>query len=35
MTTPNVVLLKGKRAAWGEALRGRWSVAGVVRPKEL
>ena len=36
MTTANVVLLEGKGATWGEALqRGRWSVVGVVRPKEL
>ena len=36
MTTANVVLLEGKGATWGEALqRGRWSLVGVVRPKEL
>ena len=35
ITTANVVLLKGKGATWGEALRGPWSVAGVVHPKEL
>jgi len=36
MTTANVVLLEGAGATWGQALqRGRWSVAGVVRPKEL
>ncbi len=36
MTTANVVLLEGEGATWGKALqRGRWSVAGVVRPKEL
>jgi len=36
MTTANAVLLEGKGATWGEALRrGRWSVVGVVRPKEL
>jgi len=36
MTTANVVLLEGKGATWGEALqRDRWSVIGVVRPKEL
>ena len=36
MTTASVVLLEGKGATWGDALRrGRWSVAGVVRPKEL
>jgi phosphohistidine phosphatase len=36
ITTANVVLLEGEGATWGEALRrGSWSVAGVVRPKEL
>jgi phosphohistidine phosphatase len=36
ITTANVVLLEGEGATWGEALqRGRWSVAGVVRPKEF
>jgi len=35
MTTANVVVLEGKGATWGEALRGRWTVVGVVRPKEL
>jgi phosphohistidine phosphatase len=36
ITTANVVLLEGKGATWGEALQhGRWSVVGVVRPKEL
>ncbi len=36
ITTANVVLLEGEGATWGEALqRGRWSVAGVVRPKEV
>ncbi len=36
ITTANVVLLKGEGATWGEALRrGSWSVAGIVRPKEL
>jgi phosphohistidine phosphatase len=35
ITTANVVLLQGKGATWGDALRGTWSVAGVVRPKEL
>jgi len=35
IATANVVLLQGEGATWGEALRGAWSVAGVVRPKEL
>ena len=36
ITTANVVLLEGEGATWREALqRGPWSVAGVVRPKEL
>ena len=36
ITTANVVLLKGEGATWGEALRRRpWSVAGILRPKEL
>jgi phosphohistidine phosphatase len=36
ITTANVVLLEREGATWGEALRrGSWSVAGVVRPKEL
>jgi phosphohistidine phosphatase SixA len=35
ITTANVVLLEGEGATWGEALRGPWSVAGVVRPKQL
>jgi phosphohistidine phosphatase len=36
ITTASVVLLEGKGATWAEALRRRpWSVAGVVRPKEL
>jgi phosphohistidine phosphatase len=36
ITTANVVLLEGKGATWSAALqRGRWSLAGVVRPKEL
>ena len=36
ITTANVVLLKGEGATWREALQcGPWSVAGVVRPKQL
>lgn len=35
ITTANVVLLEGEGATWREALRGPWSVAGVVRPKQL
>jgi phosphohistidine phosphatase len=36
MTTANVVLLEEEGTTWGEALRpGRWTVAGVIRPKEL
>jgi hypothetical protein len=35
ITTANVVLLKGEGSTWVEALRGPWSVAGVVRPKQL
>ena len=36
ITTANVVLLKGEGATWREALeRGAWSVAGVIRPKQL
>jgi hypothetical protein len=36
ITTANVVLLKGEGATWREALeRGEWSVAGVIRPKQL
>jgi hypothetical protein len=34
ITTANVVLLKGERATWGEAVRrDPWSVAGIDRPK--
>jgi hypothetical protein len=35
ITTANVVLLEGEGATWREALRGPWSVGGVVRPKQL
>src|SRR5262245_42044069 len=35
ITTANVVLLQGEGATWVEALRGPWSIVGVVRPKEL
>jgi len=36
ITTANVVLLKGEGATWREALEhGAWSVAGVIRPKQL
>jgi hypothetical protein len=35
ITTANVVLLEGEGATWREALRGQWSVAGVVPPKQL
>ena len=35
ITTANVVLLEGEGATWREALRAPWSVAGVVRPKQL
>src|SRR5262245_52477626 len=35
ITTANVVLLEGEGSTWVEALRGAWSVAGVVRPKQL
>src|SRR5262249_48702458 len=36
MTTANVVGLEGEGARWGGASqRGRWSVVGVARPKEL
>jgi phosphohistidine phosphatase SixA len=35
ITTANVVLLEGEGATWREALHGPWSVAGVVRPKQL
>jgi hypothetical protein len=35
ITTANVVLLEGEGATWREALRGPWTVAGVVRPKQL
>ena len=36
ITTANVVLLEGEGGTWREALeRGAWSVAGVIRPKQL
>jgi phosphohistidine phosphatase len=36
ITTANVVLLEAEGATWADALRrGHWTVAGVIRPKEL
>ncbi len=35
VTTGNVVALRGQGRSWPEALSGRWSLVGVIRPREL
>jgi phosphohistidine phosphatase len=35
VTTGNVVALRGQGRSWPEALSGRWSLEGVIRPREL
>lgn len=35
MTTANAVLLEGEGPSWTESLKGPWTLAALLRPKEL
>jgi phosphohistidine phosphatase len=35
MTTANAALLECEADTWGDAIAGRWRLAGLVRPREL
>ncbi len=35
MTTANAALLEGSGESWPEALRGRWELHALIRPREL